>query len=89
MAFKSPAFQPLLKRPLGNHEIFLRDCHNKQNGAMNQICGLTLVTRHQIDEGMKKFYFYTFLPICCESENEKVSRVSTNVCTKICKILPC
>ena len=55
MAFKSPAFQPLLKRPLGNHEIFLRDCHNKQNGAMNQICGLTLVTRHQIDEGMKIF----------------------------------
>ena len=61
MAFKSPAFQPLLKRPLGNHEIFLRDCHNKQNGAMNQICGLTLVTRHQIDEGMKKFYFYNFI----------------------------
>ena len=89
MAFRSPTFQPLLKRPLGNHEIFLRDCHNKQNGAMNQICGLTLVTRHQIDEGMKNFYFYTFLPICFEYENEKVSRVSTNVCTSICKILPC
>ena len=89
MAFKSPAFQPLLKRPLGNHEIFLRDCHNKQNGAMNQICGLTLVTRHQIDEGMKKFYFYTFLCIFFESENEKLSRVSTNVCASICKIKHC
>ena len=60
MAFKSPAFQPLLKRPLGNHEIFLRDCHNKQNGAMNQICGLTLVTRHQIDEGMNFVLFLHF-----------------------------
>ena len=57
MAFRSPSFEPLLKRPLGNHEIFLRNCHSKHNGAMNQLCGLTLVTRHPIDEGT---YFYEF-----------------------------
>ena len=83
MAFKSPAFQPLLKRPLGNHEIFLRDCHNKQNGAMNQICGLTLVTRHQIDEGMKFFLnCYFFLRSALKMKKSG----KTNVCASSCKI---
>ena len=55
MAFKgcSSTLDPITKRPLGHHEIYLRNCHSKLQGAMNQLCGLTLVTRHPIDEGMK------------------------------------
>ena len=40
-----------LQRPLGQQELNHKSCHNKSKGAMNIICGLTLVTRHQIDEG--------------------------------------
>ena len=54
MAFKglSPSHSAnLLQRPLGSHEIQVRNCHSKHKSAMNILSGLTLVTRHQIDEG--------------------------------------
>ena len=50
MAFKPPV-QEVKQRLLGNHEIQIRNCHKKTSGAMNISTGLTLVTRHQIDEG--------------------------------------
>ena len=40
-----------LQRPLGQQELHHKSCHTKSKGSMNIICGLTLVTRHQIDEG--------------------------------------
>ena len=46
MALKTTPF-----RPLGSNELYARNCHKKHQGAMNILCGLTLVTRHQIDEG--------------------------------------
>ena len=54
MAFKglSPSHSAnLLQRPLGSHEVQVRNCHSKHKSAMNILSGLTLVTRHQIDEG--------------------------------------
>ena len=55
MAFKAKRDH----RNLGNHEIQLRNCHNKYQGALNISAGLTLVTRHEIDEG-KVFLKVTF-----------------------------
>ena len=67
MAFKGLSPDQLYQRPLGNHEVQVRNCHRKHKGAMNILSGLTLVTRHQIDEGklvknktFKKTTFYTF-----------------------------
>ena len=59
MAFKGPseAGKALerLERPLGQQELHLKNCHNQPpGGAMNIICGLTLVSRHPIDEGLMK-----------------------------------
>ena len=58
MAFKAPpeAGNGLerLQRPLGQQELHLKNCHNQHPGAMNIICGLTLVSRHPIDEGLMK-----------------------------------
>ena len=51
MAFKGLSPDQLYQRPLGNHEVQVRNCHRKHKGAMNILSGLTLVTRHQIDEG--------------------------------------
>jgi hypothetical protein len=39
-------------RLLGSQEAFCRNC-NKKDGSLNLLCGLTLVTRHSIDEGKK------------------------------------
>ena len=56
MAFKGPpegkGGKESLQRLLGQQELHHKTCHTKHKGAMNIICGLTLVTRHQIDEGM-------------------------------------
>ena len=64
MAFKGLSPDQLYQTPLGNHEVQVRNCHRKHKGAMNILSGLTLVTRHQIDEGklvkkktFKKLYF--------------------------------
>ena len=51
-----PPVQPL-KRKLGANEVFAFNCHNY--GNLNIICGLTLLTKHSIDEGI----FYTDLNI--------------------------
>ena len=40
-----------IQRPLGSHEVQVRNCHNKHKGAMNILSGMTLVTRHEMDEG--------------------------------------
>ena len=57
MAFKAPpecdkGGPERLQRRLGQQELHFKNCSSP--GAMNIICGLTLVTRHQIDEGLMK-----------------------------------
>ena len=39
----------LLNRKLGSNEAFAFNCHNQ--GNLNTVCGLTLLTKHSIDEG--------------------------------------
>ena len=43
-----PPIEPL-KRKLGSNEVFAFNCHNY--GNLNIICGLTLLTKHSIDDG--------------------------------------
>ena len=38
-----------LNRRLGSNEVFAYNCSNA--GNLNTVCGLTLLTRHSIDEG--------------------------------------
>ena len=38
-----------LQRKLGSNELFAFNCHNY--GNLNIMCGITLLTRHSIDEG--------------------------------------
>ena len=38
-----------LQRKLGSNELFAFNCHN--SGNLNIMCGITLLTRHSIDEG--------------------------------------
>ena len=47
----SPIIPPAepLSRKLGSNEVFAFNCHN--SGNLNTVCGLTLLTRHSIDEG--------------------------------------
>ena len=46
MTTEKPA---MVKRKLGNNELFASCCHD--NGNLNVMCGLTLVTRQAVDEG--------------------------------------
>ena len=39
----------LLNRKLGSNEAFAFNCHNQ--GNLNTVCGLTLLTKNSIDEG--------------------------------------
>jgi hypothetical protein len=38
------------KRKLGGNELYCNQCHNV-NGNLNVLAGLTLLTRHAVDEG--------------------------------------
>ena len=44
----APAAEPL-NRKLGSNEAFAYNCHNQ--GNLNLVCGLTLLTKFPIDEG--------------------------------------
>lgn len=49
----SPPQSPTgFKRKLGNNELFVNLCHSM--GNLNVMCGLTLLTRHALDEGLMK-----------------------------------
>lgn len=41
------------RRKLGSNELFHQICHS-HDGNLNVLCGLTLVTRHAVDEGLMK-----------------------------------
>ena len=57
----SPIIPPVepLKRKLGSNEVFAFNCHNY--GNLNTICGLTLLTKHSIDEGKIFFKLNAYL----------------------------
>ncbi len=44
------------KRKLGGNEVFSSQCHDA-NGNMNVLTGLTLLTRHAVDEGEARCLF--------------------------------
>jgi len=47
------SMSPAFKRKLGTNELFCNLCHDC-NANLNVMCGLTLLTRQPVDEGLMK-----------------------------------